>query len=163
MSFDKIILIASREYSQPEIRKYNKINHKKALIVIFNTCSSSQGKLFGGKYHKRFLRGFGRHLGNGYLIKGNVRENAEHYVWRQSNIQHIKENNELKMCFPLEYDRTLTGMERPSLGYIAYDILKKEFKNIPMLLVGFTFEGWNGHDWKEEKQRMFNDKRVVIF
>lgn len=43
---------------------------------------------------------------------------------------------------------------RPSLGLVAFvDLLQKpEFSNYEKFLVGFTYSGWEGHDWPNEER-----------
>ena len=160
--YDKIILIASRsDYTWKQIKKYNAMDHENALIVVFNTCLGNQRHLFGGKYNKRFIRGFGTHLRGNFKIKGNVQQDAEFYVWRHSNVDHIKKANGLQHCEPLQYIIP-EQFYRPSMGYIAYDILGKEFPDIPIYLLGFTFQGFKIHDWKLEKQILTTDPRVHV-
>ena len=49
----------------------------------------------------------------------------------------------------------------PSLGYICYTIIKNLHKDEKIYLVGFTFEGWEGHNFEYEKS-FFNDNNISI-
>jgi len=50
----------------------------------------------------------------------------------------------------IAYDR-LTPGHAPSLGLLALIHLRKDFPEYKLVLVDFTFEGWDGHPWEEEK------------
>lgn len=47
-----------------------------------------------------------------------------------------------------------------SVGYSALKYFDSTFEKIN--LVGFTFSGWNGHDWEFEKEYAINNKKVNI-
>lgn len=160
--YDKIILIASRNYTGEEIQKYNKLDHNTACIVTFNKISPQQELLFNGKYHYRFLRGVGSLIGKNGQIKGNVNKDATFYICR--DLELIKRANNLKKTVNLDVVPYRTQLNKcPSLGYIAYKILSKMYPNIPIYLVGFTFmPGNKWHDGQQEKRIITQDKRVHV-
>jgi len=53
-------------------------------------------------------------------------------------------------------------------GFIAifYFLNNEEYKNYDIYLCGFTFQGWSGHDWEQEKKCVLNliaDKKIYTF
>ncbi|MDS7927888.1 hypothetical protein RMB13_00005 [Acinetobacter sp. V102_4] len=55
-----------------------------------------------------------------------------------------------------------------STGFIAifYFLSNKEYTNYDIYLCGFTFHGWSGHDWEQEKICVLNliaNKKVHVF
>lgn len=129
-TYDKIILIASRQYTKSEITHYNTIDTHNALIVRFNKCSKTQMDIFNGSYHMRFLRGFNDHIGKDFKIYGNVIPDAEFYIYK--NLERIKNKNNLLNCCQIDkHDMVAVEHRAPTLGFVAYNILKSRYPKIP--------------------------------
>lgn len=62
----------------------------------------------------------------------------------------------------IKFKEILNYEKDPSTGFII--IVKffekyKNFKNVKFILLGFTFQGWNGHAWNIEKNYVFDFKK----
>lgn len=53
-----------------------------------------------------------------------------------------------------------TETKYPSIGYHAIKYFSDTFEKI--YLIGFTFSGWDGHDWELEKECASNNKKVFL-
>lgn len=65
-------------------------------------------------------------------------------------------------------DRTTKKAYIPSTGFIAlnYYLFNSNFRNIPIIMHGFTFSGWDGHAWAKEKDyvtSLHTKSRVSFF
>lgn len=57
----------------------------------------------------------------------------------------------------------LTFGQEPSTGFLALFYCLQKHKNIPIVMHNFTFQGWEGHNWVQEKmyvERLINEGRV---
>ena len=163
--YDKIILIASRSYTSKDIKRYNELDHSNACIVAFNKITRSRAKLFKGKYHIRFLRGFPPHVLKDYRIIGRVNKKATYYIYRNhciikktNNLKNVIKINERKLGIP-----RVDNKKCNSLGFTAYSLLSQRYPDIPIYLIGFTFLSNNRcHNGDKEKDIILSDPRVIL-
>ncbi|EOQ62794.1 hypothetical protein F935_01884 [Acinetobacter calcoaceticus ANC 3811] len=87
-----------------------------------------------------------------YFFKKNIKVNVidQSYYWAAKNLMNKESSSIL------------------TTGFIAmyYFLHNEEYTNYDIYLHGFTFQGWSGHDWEQEKKCILNliaNQKIHIF
>ncbi|MDS7932453.1 hypothetical protein RMB03_00365 [Acinetobacter sp. V91_7] len=111
------------------------------------------------------------------IVHRNFFIKIKKYIRNSNNDKYInyffEKNIKVKMIDQSYYwaAKDLTNIDNLSIlstGFIAifYFLSNKEYTNYDIYLCGFTFHGWSGHDWEQEKICVLNlksNKKVHAF
>ena len=138
--------------------KYKAKNHfysiyKKTNFIIFPRNSKSHRNNYnsqGGFFKKSHLES---HLSISDFFIPILEKDNKKIIYVSEEVNNF--------CFSVFKKRSKRLFISPSSGFLTINFFmqNKIFKNYEKHLVGFTFKGWKGHPWKEEKLFLYSEAK----
>ena len=163
-----IVIIANNKKRIPDIRKLPIQFTDNDLIVRFNKgLYAKDDKTFDNPNNlivmfREHAVGFSGINADGSIVSKRLKHAKEYYIVVRHKGQHtqteliekIEKCNNIKLGIlhtdTIEKDYKL-GKEASS-GFVAMIHFLTNYPNDRVILFGFSWEGWGGHNWKREKQ-----------
>lgn len=160
-----IVIIANNKTHIPDIRKFPIKLNSEDIIVRFNkglypkddTCFDNPNNLIvmfrehavgisgirsaDGKIESKRLR----HAKEYYLVGGGLQPDLVKLIEKKNNIKlNLLHTEVVKKTYGLE--------KTPSSGFVALIHFMIQMPEDRIILYGFTWEGWSGHNFKKERK-----------
>lgn len=159
-----IIIIANNKQHIPDIRKFPLPLNENDLIVRFNkglyakddkTYDNPNNLIVMFREHAVGISGIRpdgkidskrlRHAKEYYLVGGGLQKELNKRIEKRNNIKlGLLHTDIIKDTYRLE--------KTPSSGFIALVHFMVNYPNDRIILFGFTWQGWSGHNFRKERQ-----------
>jgi hypothetical protein len=159
-----IILIANNRKNIPDIRDFPIPLGPNDLIVRFNkglypkddnTYDNPNNLVVMFREHKIGISGIRpdgkieskrlRYAKEYYLVGGGLQPELVKKIEKQNNIKlRLLQTNDVKDKYSLE--------KTPSSGFVALIHFSTQMPKDRIILFGFSWEGWSGHNFKKERE-----------